>query len=159
MDASAKGKHRLGFGLFEVDVPARELYKRGHRVHLQDQPFQILAALLERAGEVVTREQLRKKLWPDDTFVDFDEGLNTAMKKLRYALGDSTDNPIFVETIPRRGSGSRGVRVGRYVRARAPGRSAPAESLRQPHGPPAGQAAYDLGLGAARGNRDGAIPG
>jgi len=103
MGVRVNGRRRLGFGLFEADLSARELYKRGLPVPLQDQPFQILTVLLERPGEVVTREELRKKLWPSDTFVDFDEGLNTAIKKLRYALGDSPDNPTFVVTIPRRG--------------------------------------------------------
>src|SRR5713226_4080262 len=103
MSIPVNRRRRLGFGLFEADLSARELYKRGLPVPLQDQPFQILTVLLERPGEVVTREELRKKLWPGDTFVDFDEGLNTAIKKLRYALGDSPDNPTFVVTIPRRG--------------------------------------------------------
>src|SRR5690348_11608931 len=94
---------RLRFGVFEADLSSRELYKRGRPVHLQDQPFQILLMLLERAGEVVTRADLRKALWPADTFVDFDEGLNTAIKKLRNGLGDLPDNPTFIETVPRRG--------------------------------------------------------
>jgi DNA-binding winged helix-turn-helix (wHTH) protein len=99
----ANGPRRLGFGLFEADLLAHELYRRGVLIHVQDQPFQILAMLLERPGEVITREELRERLWPGDTFVEFDEGLNTAVKKLRYALGDSPDNPTFIETIPRRG--------------------------------------------------------
>lgn len=103
MQVPANRRRRLGFGLFEADLASRELHKRGVLVHLQDQPFQILAMLLERPGEVVTREELREKLWPGDTFVDFDESLNTAIKKLRYALGDSPENPTFIETIPRRG--------------------------------------------------------
>lgn len=103
MQVPANGPRRLGFGLFQADLAARQLYRRGVLVHLQDQPFQILSMLLERPGEVITREELRRKLWPADTFVDFDEGLNTAIKKLRHALGDSPDNPTFIETIPRRG--------------------------------------------------------
>jgi eukaryotic-like serine/threonine-protein kinase len=99
----ANGPRRLGFGLFQADLAARQLYRRGVVLHVQDQPFEILAMLLERPGEVVTREELRKRLWPGDTFVEFDEGLNTAIKKLRYALGDAPDNPTFIETIPRRG--------------------------------------------------------
>lgn len=103
MDAPPNGRQSLSFGLFEADLSSGELRKRGHRIHLQDQPFKILGLLLERPGEVVTREEVRKKLWPDGTYVDFDEGLDTALKKLRYALGDSAQNPAFIETIPRRG--------------------------------------------------------
>src|SRR5215468_12418001 len=95
--------HRIGFGRFEVDLSRFELYKRGVSIHIQAQPFRILALLLERPGEVVTREELRRKIWPADTFVDFNEGLNTAIRKLRCALGDSRDNPTFIETVPRQG--------------------------------------------------------
>jgi TolB-like protein/DNA-binding winged helix-turn-helix (wHTH) protein/Flp pilus assembly protein TadD len=91
------------FGVFEADIRSGELRKHGVRIKLQDQPFGVLVMLLERAGEVVTREELRKKLWPEDVFVDFDQGLNKAVNKLREALGDTADNPRFVETIPRRG--------------------------------------------------------
>jgi cholera toxin transcriptional activator len=91
------------FGIFEVDLQARELRKAGLKIRLHDQPFQVLAALIERPGEVVTREELRKKIWPGGTFVDFDSGLNTAVNKLREALGDSAENPRFVETLSRRG--------------------------------------------------------
>lgn len=91
------------FGQFELDSSKERLLKKGLPVSLENQPFQILVALLEHPGEVVSREELRAILWPDGTFVDFDEGLNTAVKKLRYALGDSAENPIFIETIPRRG--------------------------------------------------------
>lgn len=93
----------MQFGVFEVDLQAGELRKSGLRIKLQDQPFQILILLLEHPGEVVTREQLRQRLWPADTFVDFDHGLNSAVKKLRLALGDDPDNPRFIETLPRRG--------------------------------------------------------
>jgi DNA-binding winged helix-turn-helix (wHTH) protein/Tol biopolymer transport system component len=103
VDTPSNGRQRLSFGLFEADLSSGELRRRGHRVHLQEQPFQLLSLLLERPGEVVTREEVRKKLWPDGTFVDFDEGLDTALKKLRYALRDSAQNPTFIETIPRRG--------------------------------------------------------
>jgi DNA-binding winged helix-turn-helix (wHTH) protein/Tol biopolymer transport system component len=96
-------RQRLSFGLFEADLSSGELCKRGRLLHLQDQPFRILSLLLERSGELVSREEIRQKLWPDGTFVDFDEGIDTALKKLRHALGDSADNPIFVETVPRRG--------------------------------------------------------
>ncbi len=89
--------------MFEADLDRRELSKNGARVRLQEQPFQILQMLLERPGEIVTREELQEKLWPGDTFVEFDAGLNTAIKKLRTALGDAADNPLFIETVPRRG--------------------------------------------------------
>src|SRR5581483_2342129 len=91
------------FGIFEVDVRARELRKGGIRIRLQDQPFEILLMMLERPGEVVTREELRRRLWPDGTFVDFEHSLNAAVKRLRAALGDEADNPRFVETLHRRG--------------------------------------------------------
>ena len=91
------------FGDFEVDLRAGELCKAGHKIKLQIQPFDALALLLERPGEVVTREEFEKRLWPGDTFVDFDHSLNTAIKKLRQALGDDKNKPRFVETLPRRG--------------------------------------------------------
>ena len=93
----------LEFGVFEVDLRAGELRKSGTRIKLQGQPFQILTMLLEKPGEVVTREELREKLWAADTFVDFDDGLNTAIKKLRDTVGDSADSPRFIETLPKRG--------------------------------------------------------
>jgi DNA-binding winged helix-turn-helix (wHTH) protein len=91
------------FGVFELDLAAGELRKNGAKLRLQEQPFQVLAFLLERAGEVVTREELRQKLWPADTFVDFDHSLNTAVNKLREALGDSASSPRYIETLARRG--------------------------------------------------------
>src|SRR5580704_12337813 len=94
---------RLRFGVFELDLRAGELRKHGLRVRLQEQPFQILVMLLEHPGEVVTREEFQKKLWPEDTFVDFDHGLNKAVNKIRDALGDSAESPRFVETVARRG--------------------------------------------------------
>ncbi len=94
---------RLRFGVYEIDPDLGELRKNGRKVSLQEQPFQILALLLARPGRLVTREELQKRLWPADTFVDFDLGLNTAIKKIRSALGDSADNPRFVETLPKRG--------------------------------------------------------
>ena len=93
----------LRFGTFEVDLRAGGLRKRGVRIKLQEQPFHVLTVLLQRPGEVVTREELRNQNWPADTFVDFDNSLNTAINKLREALGDSADNPRFIETLPRRG--------------------------------------------------------
>jgi DNA-binding winged helix-turn-helix (wHTH) protein/Tol biopolymer transport system component len=99
----SNGRQRLRFGLFEADLASGELYKHGRLIHVQEKPFRILAMLLERPGEIVSREEVQKRLWPEGTFVDFDESLDTALKKLRQALGDSSQNPIFVETIPRRG--------------------------------------------------------
>src|SRR4029077_16445365 len=93
---------RLRFGLFEVDLRAGELTKRGLRIRLQEQPFQVLAMLLARPGELVTRAELREKIW-GQTVVDFDHGLNKAINKIREALGDSAENPRFVETVARRG--------------------------------------------------------
>jgi DNA-binding winged helix-turn-helix (wHTH) protein len=93
----------LSFGVFEVDLRACELRKQGVRVKLQDQPFQVLTLLLKRPGEVVSREELRSQLWGSDTFIDFDNGLNTLINKLREALGDSADSPRYIETLPRRG--------------------------------------------------------
>jgi TolB-like protein/DNA-binding winged helix-turn-helix (wHTH) protein/Tfp pilus assembly protein PilF len=97
-------KRRIArFGIFEVDLENRGLTKSGFRIRLQDQPFQVLALLLERQGLVVSRDELKDRLWASDTFVAFDDGLNTAIKKLRTALNDSADNPRFVETVPRMG--------------------------------------------------------
>src|SRR5882757_1236742 len=94
---------RYKFDEFEADLRAAELRKGGVRLKLQLQPFQVLVALLERPKDVVAREELRQRLWPEDTFVDFDHGLNTAMVKLRDVLGDSATNPKFIETIAKRG--------------------------------------------------------
>jgi TolB-like protein/DNA-binding winged helix-turn-helix (wHTH) protein/Tfp pilus assembly protein PilF len=91
------------FGVFEADFESRRLTKNGFRIRLQEKPFQLLMLLLEQPGVVLTREELKEKLWPSDTFVEFDVGLNTAVKKLRGALNDSADNPRFVETVPRLG--------------------------------------------------------
>jgi cholera toxin transcriptional activator len=103
MSPSNKENRLLRFGVFEVDLAAGELRKNGGRIRLQKQPFQVLAALLQNAGQVVTREELREKIWPADTFVDFDHSLNTAVNKIREALGDSASSPRFVETLARRG--------------------------------------------------------
>ncbi|HEY1768334.1 MAG TPA: winged helix-turn-helix domain-containing protein [Terracidiphilus sp.] len=91
------------FGVFEVSVESREIFRRGHRVKLQEQPFQLLLLLLESAGSTVDREQIRQRLWPEDTFVDFGQCLGTALTKLRQALGDDANNPRFIETRPRHG--------------------------------------------------------
>ncbi len=103
MNESAQLKRVLRFGVFQVDADAGELFKHGIKIKLQDQPFQVLIMLLDAAGEVVSREAIRQRLWPENTFVDFDHSLNIAVNKLRDALGDSADNPRFVETLPRRG--------------------------------------------------------
>jgi len=101
--ANAQPSHRLRFDEFEIDLQSAELWVRGNRTRLQDQPFQVLRVLLERHGEIVTRDELKRKLWPADTFVDFDDGLNTAVRKIRDALEDSAEKPRYIETIPRRG--------------------------------------------------------
>src|SRR5437773_2001230 len=94
---------RLRFGVFEVDLRAGELRKHGVRLRLQEQPFQVLAMLLERPGETVTREELRNRLWTAETFVDFDHGSNKPVHRIRDALGDSATSPRCVETVARRG--------------------------------------------------------
>src|ERR1022692_656486 len=94
---------RVSFGVFEVDRQARELRKHGVRIRLEDQPFEILTALLEKPGDIVTRGELRARLWPEGTFVDFDKGLTKAVNKIRTALDDSPTNPRFIETLSRRG--------------------------------------------------------
>ena len=91
------------FGVFELDLRAAELRKNGVKLRLEDQPYQILLKLIEHPGEIGGREELRSTLWHEDTFVDFETGLNTAVKRLRETLGDSADNPSFVETLTRRG--------------------------------------------------------
>ena len=97
------GSHRVRFGPFEADVRTGDLRKGGLPVRLRGRPFDVLTLLLAQPGELVTRDELRDKLWSADTFVDFDHGLNTAVNRLREALGDSADSPRFVETVPRRG--------------------------------------------------------
>jgi TolB-like protein/DNA-binding winged helix-turn-helix (wHTH) protein/tetratricopeptide (TPR) repeat protein len=100
---NAQTRTVLRFDNFEVHIHSGEVRKNGKTVRLQEQPFQVLRALLERPGEIVTREELKQQLWPEDTFVDFDDGLNTAVKKLRDTLGDSAESPRYIETVPRRG--------------------------------------------------------
>jgi serine/threonine-protein kinase len=103
MEESNRLSSAVRFGLFEVQVQAGELRKQGSKVKLQDQPFQVLVMLLARPGEVVTRDELKRSLWPADTYVDFEGGLNRAINKLREALGDDAESPRFIETLPRRG--------------------------------------------------------
>src|SRR5947209_16507610 len=92
----------IRFGVFELDLRSGELRRQGAKVTLQHQPFQVLMLLLERPGEVVTREELSEKLWPEDIFVDFDRGLNKAINKLRAALLDDAEKPRYIETLPQR---------------------------------------------------------
>jgi TolB-like protein/DNA-binding winged helix-turn-helix (wHTH) protein len=101
--ADAEQPRVIRFGPFEVDVRAGELRKNGGKIKLQEQPFRILVILLQHAGDLVTREELQLELWPNGTFVDFDHGLNAAIKRLRDALGESAENPVFIETLARRG--------------------------------------------------------
>ena len=103
MSEDAQVRKRLRFGVFELDVRAGELRKSGLRIRLQEQPIRVLTMLVEHPGEIVTREELQKRVWPADTYVDFDHGLNKAINKIRDALSDAADSPRFVETIPRRG--------------------------------------------------------
>lgn len=103
MNESSPARRILRFGTYQCDLSTRELFKNGVKVKLADQPFRLLALLLERPGEVVTRQELKERLWPDSSFGDFNDGLNTAMNKLRDALDDEAENPRFIETLPRRG--------------------------------------------------------
>src|SRR4029077_1108411 len=103
MQAPSTHADMVHFGVFQLDLKARELHKAGVKIRLQEQPFRVLALLVERAGQVVTREELRQKVWPSDVYVAFDQGLNNAIKKVRDALGDSADSPRFIETLARHG--------------------------------------------------------
>ena len=103
MFQSVEPPAKTAFGLYEVDLQTGELWKAGRRIKIQTQPFKVLAALLERPGEIVTREELQLRVWGPDTTVDFDHSIGTAINKIREALGDSADNPRFVETLARRG--------------------------------------------------------
>src|SRR5215470_7514704 len=134
MDLEGQSSVMLRFGVFEVDLRSGELRKQGVRIKLQEQPFHILTVLLRRAGDVVTRSELRAENWPADTFVDFDNSLNTAINKLRDALGDSADNPRFIETLPRRGyrfiAPVDGLGAGRDIQdVRQPSKTHPAPQL------------------------------
>src|SRR6185312_7845750 len=96
-------KRRVHFGTFTVDLGSGDLWDRGMRIRLQKLPFQLLEAFLERPNELITREELQRRVWPSDTFVDFEQGLNKAINKLREALADSAEVPKFIETVPKRG--------------------------------------------------------
>lgn len=124
MNPAALPARAVRFGAFEVDLRSGELRRQGVKIKLQEQPFQVLVMLLEHPGEVVTREELRKRLWPEDTFVDFDHSLSTAINKIREALSDSAEGPRFVETVPRRGY--------RFIAPVAPA-SSPATSEPEPY--------------------------
>src|SRR5579883_2678525 len=110
---------RLSFGPFSVDLRAGELFKGKKKIKVQQLPLQVLGALLERPGEVVEREELKARLWPADTFVDFEHGLNTAIKKLRQALSDSTAKPRYIETLPKKGYRFTGKLQGEFARPAA----------------------------------------
>src|SRR5271156_6085585 len=103
MSPTVESPSRVTFGLFEADLLSGELWKAGNRIKIQSQPFKVLSILLEHAGEIVSREELQLRLWGKDTIVDFDHSLGTAINKIREALGDSAENPRFVETLARRG--------------------------------------------------------
>src|ERR1043165_2460414 len=103
MERSVLSANIFRFGLFEADAGRGILMRGGVRVKIQDQPFRVLILLLERPSEIVTREELRQRLWPEGTFVDFDGSLNVILKKLRAAIDENSDNPRFIETVPRRG--------------------------------------------------------
>ncbi len=103
VETEKEARQVVRFGIFDLDLRARSLHKAGIRVKLQAQPFAILVLLISRRGEVVTRDELQRKLWPTDTFVDFEHSVNTAVMRLRDALGDSAESPRFIETVPRHG--------------------------------------------------------
>jgi TolB-like protein/DNA-binding winged helix-turn-helix (wHTH) protein/Flp pilus assembly protein TadD len=125
MELPTSARPLVRFGTFEVDLSEGELRHKGVKIKLQEQPFRILAALLEQAGSLVTREQLRERLWPADTFVDFEHSLNAAVKNLRRALRDDAENPRFIETVPKRGY--------KFIAAIAPSGSEPQIDVAQPH--------------------------
>jgi DNA-binding winged helix-turn-helix (wHTH) protein len=129
------GTNLARFGPFTLNLHSRELHKGPTRLKVPDQSIEILTALLERPGELITREELRRRLWPEDTFVDFEHGLNAAVRRLRDALGDSADAPSFVETLPRRGY--------RFIGAVDDGQSTTPSDQSSPSGPSAAAAAED----------------
>ena len=130
IEMTSKESNRARFGPFEVDLHTHELWKHGTRLKLVGQPFEILAMLLSRPGELVTRDEMRARLWPSDTFVDFNHGLNAAVNKLREALSDSAENPRYIETLPRRGY--RFVAEIEWVAPRSPATERPATLQEEP---------------------------
>lgn len=133
MQAPSPLTNLVQFGVFQLDLKARELHRAGVRIKLQEQPFRVLALLVEHAGEVVTREELQQKIWPTDVYVAFDQGLNNAIRKVRDALGDSADSPTFVETLAR--NGYRFIAPVSAVAPRPPAPSPPAPSPPAPRFP------------------------
>jgi len=134
MNEATKRGRLVRFSVFEVDLDSGELFKQGRKVKLQGQPFELLLALLDRPGEVITREALKQRVWPSDTVVDFDHGLNRAINKVREALGDSAESPHFIETLPRRGYrflGSIQDEGSAELPAAPPGARTPVESTEQ----------------------------
>lgn len=117
----------IRFGPFQLDQQRQDLTKNGARLKLQGKVYQVLVALIEKQGEVVTREELRQRLWPADTHVNYDANVNTTVNKLRQILGDSTDKPLYIETIPRKGY----CLVARWEASDAPGTEMVAESVRE----------------------------
>src|SRR5947199_4680503 len=103
MEDLGSGRTLVRFGAFELDQDAGELRKQGAKIRLQEQPLQVLQILLEHHGKLVAREELQRRIWPSDTFVDFDHGINNAIKRLRETLGDAAETPHYIETLPRRG--------------------------------------------------------
>jgi DNA-binding winged helix-turn-helix (wHTH) protein len=139
----------IRFGVFELDLRAGELRKQGVKIKLQEQPFQVLQVLLERPGEVVTQEELRQRIWPSDTFVDFDGGVNNAIKRLSEAQGDKAETPRFIETLPRRAYRFIGTVNWSALRTSVGGSLATAEPSESSDGPPGLYARafwYDLHL-------------
>src|SRR5947208_12975604 len=128
MPGRAGSESLFQFGVFELDLQAGELRKRGIRIKIQEQPLQILGLLIECPGEVATREQIQRKLWRGDTFVDFDNAINGAVRRMRDALGDNSENPRFVETVARHGY--------RFIAPvnRHPAADAPVQQLHSPLG-------------------------
>ena len=133
MGVSEQGQAAIRFAPYELDLRAGVLRKDGIRVRCQEQPLQVLAALAERPGELVTREELRQRVWPKDTFVDFDHALNTAIKKIRAALNDDADAPRFIETVPRRGYRFLATVEARPASQAAPEQPVPAQSAQSKH--------------------------
>lgn len=140
----ANQSRTVRFGLFEVDLRAGELRRNGVKIKLQEQPFRLLVILLQHAGEIVTREELREQLWPADTFVDFDHSLNAAVKRLRDALGESAESPVYIETLARRGN-----RFIQPIQSIASPLDVSSRSSRKVHLRPAIYAVIGIGFAAA----------